>query len=422
MLYYLRKVGDRLKNVLIGQSGGPTAVINASLAGAMEYAFSCEEVGRVYGMVNGIKGALNENFMDLTAAFCGRSEKIEQLKYSPAMYLGSCRYKIAQDDERDCARMLEILDKHDIGYFLYIGGNDSMDTVLRLSRYGASAGSDIRFVGIPKTIDNDLPGIDHSPGFGSAAKFVSAVVKDVSYDTSIYAMKSVHIIETMGRNAGWLAAAGALARDEGHTAPHLIYMPEVAFSDGRFVEDVDACLQKHNSVIIVVSEGLRTENGEYVSAQSGNVDRFGHVMLCGTGQYLKHLVEENFGCKVRCLEIGVLQRSAGHFTSATDVEEAYRLGIAAAQAAVKNGQTGCFSTLTRLCSQPYLVRYGTEDVAVVANRERPVPRSWINARGNDVTPEMLEYLRPLVKGSPHLNEKNGLADYISIAHLDTNRI
>lgn len=409
-----------MKNALIGQSGGPTAVINASLAGAMEYAFSCEEIDHVYGMVNGIKGALNENFMDLTELFRGRPEKIEQLKLSPAMYLGSCRYKIAQDDDSDCARMLEILEKHNIGYFFYIGGNDSMDTVLRLSNYAALVGSPIRFVGIPKTIDNDLPGIDHSPGFGSAAKFVSAVVKDVSYDTSIYAIKSVHIIETMGRNAGWLAASGALARDEGQTAPHLIYMPEIAFSDARFIEDVDACLQKHNSVIIVAAEGLRTENGEYISAQSGNVDRFGHVMLCGAGQYLKQLVEEHFGCKVRCLEIGVLQRSAGHFTSATDVEEAYRLGICAVEAAVKQGKTGCFSTLTRECSQPYLVRYGTEDVSVVANRERPVPRSWINERGNDVNPEMLEYLRPLVKGSTRLNEKNGLADYISIAHLDVN--
>lgn len=415
-------MGDRLKNVLIGQSGGPTAVINASLVGAMEYAFSCSEIDRVYGMVNGIKGALNENFMDLTAAFRGRPEKLEQLKLSPAMYLGSCRYKITQDDDGDCARMLEILQKHNIGYFFYIGGNDSMDTVLRLSRYGASVGSDVRFVGIPKTIDNDLPGIDHSPGFGSAAKFVSAVVKDVSYDTSIYAIKSVHIVETMGRNAGWLAASSALARDEGHTAPHLIYVPEVAFSDKQFVEDVGACLQKHNSVIIVAAEGLRTENGDYISAQNGNVDRFGHVMLCGAGLYLKQLVQENFGCKVRCLELGVLQRSAGHFTSMTDVDEAYRLGITAVEAAVRRGKTGCFATLARVCSQPYLVRYGTEDVAVVANRERPVPRSWINARGNDVTPEMLGYLRPLVKGSPHLNEKNGLADYISIAHLDTDRM
>ena len=411
-----------MKNALIGQSGGPTAVINASLAGAVEYAFSCAEIGRVYGMINGIKGALNENFMDLTAAFRGNAEKLEQLKLSPAMYLGSCRYKIAQDDDRDCARMLEILEKHNIGYFFYIGGNDSMDTVLRLSRYAASVGSDIRFVGIPKTIDNDLSGIDHSPGFGSAAKFVSAVVKDVSYDTSIYAIKSVHIIETMGRNAGWLAASSALARDEGHAAPHLIYMPEVAFSDAQFIADVGACLQKHNSVIIVVAEGLRTENGEYISAQNGNVDRFGHVMLCGAGLYLKQLVEDHFGCKVRCLELGVLQRSAGHSTSMTDVEEAYRLGITAVDAAVNKGLTGCFATLTRVCSQPYLVQYGTEDVAVVANQERTVPRSWINDRGNDVMPEMLDYLRPLVKGSPHLNEKNGLADYISIAHLDTNQI
>ncbi len=406
-----------MKNIVIGQSGGPTAVINSSLAGAMEYAFSREEIGTVYGMVNGIKGLLENNLLNLNEMFEGKDELIERLRLSPAMFLGSCRYKLSENNFDDYEKIVEILNENNIGYFIYIGGNDSMDTVLKMSRYAEKNDIDIKFVGIPKTIDNDLVGIDHSPGFGSAAKFVSASVKDISYDTSIYAIKSVHIVEVMGRDAGWLAAASALARDEEMVAPHLIYMPEVAFSTDRFVTDVEEKLKKYNSVIVVVSEGIRDENGKYISAKSNKVDKFGHVMLCGTGEYLKGLVEENFGCKVRCLELGVLQRSAGHYASVTDIREAYNLGVYAVAAAIK-GESGKFSTLKRISSKPYIVEYGTENVSVVANQEKKVPRSWINKDGNDVTGEMLDYLRPLVKGSPQIPEKNGLPNYIQISHLD----
>ena len=406
-----------MKNIVIGQSGGPTAVINSSLAGAMEYAFSREEIGTVYGMVNGIKGLLENNLLNLNEMFEGKDELIERLRLSPAMFLGSCRYKLSENNFDDYEKIVEILNENNIGYFIYIGGNDSMDTVLKMSRYAEKNDIDIKFVGIPKTIDNDLVGIDHSPGFGSAAKFVSASVKDISYDTSIYAIKSVQIVEVMGRDAGWLAAASALARDEEMVAPHLIYMPEVAFSTDRFVTDVEEKLKKYNSVIVVVSEGIRDENGKYISAKSNKVDKFGHVMLCGTGEYLKGLVEENFGCKVRCLELGVLQRSAGHYASVTDIREAYNLGVYAVAAAIK-GESGKFSTLKRISSKPYIVEYGTENVSVVANQEKKVPRSWINKDGNDVTGEMLDYLRPLVKGSPQIPEKNGLPNYIQISHLD----
>ena len=406
-----------MKNIVIGQSGGPTAVINSSLAGAMEYAFSREEIGTVYGMVNGIKGLLDNNLLNLNEMFEGKDELIERLRLSPAMFLGSCRYKLSENNFDDYEKIVEILNENNIGYFIYIGGNDSMDTVLKMSQYAEKNDIDIKFVGVPKTIDNDLVGIDHSPGFGSAAKFVSASVKDISYDTSIYAIKSVHIVEVMGRDAGWLAAASALARDEEMVAPHLIYMPEVAFSTDRFVTDVEEKLKKYNSVIVVVSEGIRDENGKYISAKSNKVDKFGHVMLCGTGEYLKGLVEENFGCKVRCLELGVLQRSAGHYASVTDIREAYNLGVYAVAAAIK-GESGKFSTLKRINSKPYIVEYGTENVSVVANQEKKVPRSWINKDGNDVTGEMLDYLRPLVKGSPQIPEKNGLPNYIQISHLD----
>lgn len=406
-----------MKNIVIGQSGGPTAVINSSLAGAMEYSFSREEIGTVYGMVNGIKGLLENNLLNLNEMFEGKDDLIERLRLSPAMFLGSCRYKLSENNFDDYVKIVEILNENNIGFFIYIGGNDSMDTVLKMSQYAEKNDIDIKFVGVPKTIDNDLVGIDHSPGFGSAAKFVSASVKDISYDTSIYAIKSVHIVEVMGRDAGWLAAASALARDEEMVAPHLIYMPEVAFSTDRFVTDVEEKLKKYNSVIVVVSEGIRDENGKYISAKSNKVDKFGHVMLCGTGEYLKGLVEENFGCKVRCLELGVLQRSAGHYASVTDIREAYNLGVYAVAAAIK-GESGKFSTLKRINSKPYIVEYGTENVSVVANQEKKVPRSWINKDGNDVTEEMLDYLRPLVKGSPQIPEKNGLPNYIQISHLD----
>ncbi len=406
-----------MKNIVIGQSGGPTAVINSSLAGAMEYAFSREEIGTVYGMVNGIKGLLENNLLNLNEMFEGKDDLIERLRLSPAMFLGSCRYKLSENNFDDYEKIVEILNENNIGYIIYIGGNDSMDIVLKMSQYAEKNDIDIKFVGVPKTIDNDLVGIDHSPGFGSAAKFVSASVKDISYDTSIYAIKSVHIVEVMGRDAGWLAAASALARDEEMVAPHLIYMPEVAFSTDRFVTDVEEKLKKYNSVIVVVSEGIRDENGKYISAKSNKVDKFGHVMLCGTGEYLKGLVEENFGCKVRCLELGVLQRSAGHYASVTDIREAYNLGVYAVAAAIK-GESGKFSTLKRINSKPYIVEYGTENVSVVANQEKKVPRSWINKDGNDVTEEMLDYLRPLVKGSPQIPEKNGLPNYIQISHLD----
>ncbi|MBR7060686.1 MAG: 6-phosphofructokinase [Eubacterium sp.] len=404
-------------NMIIGQSGGPTSVINSSLAGAIEYAINSEVIGNVYGMINGIEGLLEDNVICLSDMFSALPQEIHRLKHSPAMFLGSCRYKLSHTKE-EYDKLFEILNKYHIGYFVYIGGNDSMDTVLKLSNYTKENHIDIKIVGIPKTIDNDLKGIDHSPGFGSAAKYIATCVREVAYDTSIYSIKSVHIIEAMGRNAGWLTAASVLARAEYMPAPHLIYLPEVPFSVEKFVLDVKKKLEEYNSVIVVVSEGVRDENGNYISANSATeADRFGHARLSGVAAYLKTVVEEEIGCKVRALEPSVLQRSAGHIISQTDVNEAFNLGTVAARAA-EEGKTGVFATLKRTSDKPYSVQYGIEDVSIIANQENKVPREFINKEGNDVTPEMIKYLRPLIRGVAQTPFRNGLPDYIDIRHLD----
>ncbi len=407
------------QNMIIGQSGGPTAVINSSLAGAIDYAFKENDDGIVYGMINGIQGLLDENLINLNEIFKNKPSRINRLRLTPAMYLGSCRYKLSNTDE-EFERIVKVLEKYDIGYFFYIGGNDSMDTVDKLSKYTISHGIDIKVVGIPKTIDNDLVGIDHSPGFGSAAKYMALAVREVAYDTSIYAIKSVHIIEAMGRNAGWITAASALARDAGTLAPHLIYLPEIEFSVEQFVKDVREKLENYNSVIVVVSEGLKDKNGEYICVRSANEDTFGHAALSGTGAYLKSVVEKEIGCKVRSLEPSVLQRSSGHTSSLTDVMEAFNLGTVAVRAAL-DGETGVFSSLKRTSNTPYTVEYCTEKVSVIANAEKKVPRKWINEAGNDVTQELIEYIRPLLRGIPQVPYINGLPDYMDISHLDNKK-
>lgn len=413
----LRKAQNKMKkNMIIGQSGGPTAVINSSLAGAVESALEKEEIDTVYGMINGINGLIEENIINLTEIFKDKPSDLNRLRLTPAMYLGSCRYKLS-DEDSEYEKIISVLKKYNVGYFIYIGGNDSMDTVDKLSKYVAKNGIDLKVVGIPKTIDNDLVGIDHSPGFGSAAKYIALAVREVAYDTSIYAIKSVHIIETMGRNAGWITGSSALAREGGNLAPHLIYLPEVPFSVDKFISDVKNKLMKFNSVIVVVSEGIKDESGNYISAKGDKTDKFGHVMLSGTGEVLKQLIEEQIGCKVRALEPSVLQRSAGHTSSLTDVTEAFNLGTVAVDAAVRE-ECGVFSSLRRTCNKPYAVEYFTENVSIVANAEKTVPLEWINDEGNDVTDEFIDYIRPLVRGVPQVPYRNGLPDYIDVSHLD----
>lgn len=405
------------KNLIIGQSGGPTAVINSSLAGVIDYVLASDKIGEVYGMVNGVEGLLEENIVNLSAMFKDMPHEVNRLKHSPAMFLGSCRYKLSHNDE-EYKKVFDTFKKYDIGYFIYTGGNDSMDTVKKMADYTKEHGIDVKVVGIPKTVDNDLEGIDHSPGFGSAAKYIATCVRNVAYDTSIYSIKSVHIIEAMGRNAGWLTAASVLARQDNMPAPHLVYLPEVPFSVEQFISDVKEKLEVYNSVIVVVSEGINDGKGNYIAEGGCSQDGFGHAQLSGAGAYLKTVIEKEIGCKVRALEPSVLQRSAGHIASLCDVNEAFNLGTVAVKAA-EEGQTGVFATLHRISNKPYCVKYGTEKVEVVANQEKLVPREWINAEGNDVTEDMVRYLKPLIRGVATTPYRAGLPDYIDIRHLDT---
>ncbi|MCR5608005.1 MAG: 6-phosphofructokinase [Lachnospiraceae bacterium] len=408
---------NNIGNCVIAQSGGPTSVINSSLAGVMSKVFESDNIKTVYGAINGIQGLMKENFLDLTK-FKGDEQAIKTLKLSPAMYLGSCRYKLPSDYENseDFKTIFEIFKKYDIKYFFYIGGNDSMDTVAKLSIYAEKIGFDIAIMGVPKTIDNDLACIDHTPGFGSAAKFIATSMLEVAHDTYIYDMKTVLIVEIMGRNAGWLTASSVLARNEYSKAPHLIYLPERAFNEDKFIDDINALLSKQQHVIVAVSEGIKNEAGQYISAKSEQVDQFGHVMLNGTGKYLEQLVSNKIGCKVRSIELNVLQRSAGHIASLTDSNEAYELGRQAANAAL-NGKTGEMAIVTRTSNSPYTVNYSTASIHDIANVEKTIPDNWINEAGNDVTEELVDYLRPLIEGEANHTFTNGLPTYLPVTHL-----
>lgn len=401
------------KNILVGQSGGPTTVINASLAGVLSAAFNCENIGQVYGMINGIQGMMDDQLMDMNKEFKGNQKKLEQLRITPSMFLGSCRYKLKDPakDPSDLERVFEILKKYKIDYFLYIGGNDSMDTVDKVSKYAKAHNYDIKVIGIPKTIDNDLMEIDHTPGFGSAAKYIATSVLEMAHDTYIYYMQSVLIVEVMGRNAGWLTAASVLARNSYNEAPHLIYLPERDFSTEQFIQDVKEELKKRKQVIVAVSEGIHDANGEYISAKSEKTDQFGHVMLSGNGKYLESLVQKEIGCKVRSVELNVLQRCAAHISSATDVSEAFHLGEKAVDAVI-HGHTDEMTSLRRISNEPYVVEYTTVPVVEIANKEKKVPSEWINDAGNDVTQELIDYLKPLIEGEVMVEYKEGIPNYI----------
>lgn len=400
------------RNLLVGQSGGPTVAINASLSGVLEIGFGSPEIDKIYGSRNGIQGVLEETLCDMEPY----KAQLEELRVTPSMFLGSCRYKLPEPDEgaEVYKKIFKVFSKYGIGYFLYIGGNDSMDTVLKLSRYAEKIGYAISIIGVPKTIDNDLMEIDHTPGFGSAAKYIASSVLEMAHDTYIYRMKSVLIVEVMGRNAGWLTAASALARNAYSDAPHLIYLPEIPFCTPQFIMDVERELSHREQVIVAVSEGIRDTQGMYISAQGSKVDQFGHVMLSGTGKCLESLVSDSIGCKVRSVELNVLQRCASHISSKTDIMEAVQLGREAVRAAL-SGQTGCMSTLTRTSASPYVVEYSMAPIERIANAEKKIPREWVNEAGNDVTDEMVAYLRPLIEGEMEIPYENGLPKYMYLS-------
>ncbi len=406
------------KNCIVAQSGGPTAAINASLAGVIQGVFCSESFDTIYGSINGILGILNNRLMNLSEQSQNRPHFIETLKTSPAMYLGSCRYKLPdyKEDTEPYQKIFRLFEKMNISAFFYIGGNDSMDTVMKLGHYGKRIGSPISIIGIPKTIDNDLCITDHTPGYGSAAKFVASSLLEIAHDTFIYAVKSVTIVEIMGRDAGWLTAAAALARNDYNAAPHLIYLPEVAFSKETFLHDVEKLLTTKNNVIIAVSEGIRDEEGNYISSAAAAADTFGHSQLSGTGKALEYMIKDHIGVKVRSIELNVLQRCASHTASLTDLNESFQLGVKAVEGA-EQGETMCMLTMHRTSQVPYCINIHFSSVDDIANQAKSIPREWINEAGNDVTPELLDYMRPLIQGEPDLKYQEGLPVYLPVDHL-----
>ena len=387
------------KNAIVGQSGGPTSVINASLAGVLQ---ACQMRGanRVYGMLHGVEGLLDEKTVDLTATL-GSSLEIELLKRTPSSYLGSCRYKLPDylTHPEVYEKLFAILKKMDIGYFFYIGGNDSMDTICKLSDYARQVGSDIRFMGVPKTIDNDLMMTDHTPGYGSAAKYIGVVMKEIIRDATVYGTNYVTIVEIMGRNAGWLTAAAALARSEDCEGVNMICLPEVPFNVEHFIDKVARMQKESASVVIAVSEGVKLEDRRYVCELSNDahfVDAFGHKSLTGTARYLSNCVAGALQTKTRSIELSTLQRCAAHMSSRTDITEAYQVGGAAAKAAFE-GNTGKMVALERISNDPYQCTTKLVDIHLIANFEKKVPLEWVNAYHTDMTPEFLQYARPLIQ-------------------------
>ena len=404
-----------MKNCFVAQSGGPTAAINSSLAGVISAVQKTEHFDRIYGLLNGITGLFENRFIDLSEHFA-TERSLEQLKTTPAMFLGSCRFQLpsVEEDSAVYEKIFAFFKENDVAAFFYIGGNDSMDTAMKLSAYAKRIGSQVKIIGVPKTIDNDLVHIDHTPGFGSAAKYVAASMLEMAYDTSIYKLNSVTIVEVMGRDAGWLTAATALARTEFSDAPHLIYLPEVPFDTEQFLEDVREKVIQYNNVLVAVSEGIRDAQGNYISATEATVDQFGHSQLSGAGKTLERLVARELGIKVRSVEINILQRCGGHFASRTDLEEAFRLG-ANAVAYAQEGISGMMSTLTRENgAEGYQVSYGYADLNEIANRVKSVPLSFINEAHNDVTDEAIKYLKPLIQGEYETRYQNGLPCYTPI--------
>ena len=389
-------------NVIVGQSGGPTAAINSSLAGVYRTAKD-RGAKKVYGMLHGIQGLLKERYIDLSEHITNELD-VELLKRTPAAYLGSCRYKLPEIHEnRDVyEKIFEILNKLEIEAFIYIGGNDSMDTIKKLSDYAIVTGQPTRFVGCPKTIDNDLALTDHTPGYGSAAKYIGTSVKEIIRDGFCleYEKGVVTIVEIMGRNAGWLIGAAALAKGEDCPGPDLIYLPELAFDLEKFSTKIKKLMEKKMSVVVAVSEGIKLEDGRYVCELGTGVDfvdAFGHKQLTGTASYLANFVAGEVGCKTRAIELSTLQRAASHLASRVDILEAYQVGGAAVKAA-DEGDSGKMVVIERFSDEPYQSGTEVKDVHKIANGEKLVPRNWVNKEGTYVTEEFITYVKPLIQG------------------------
>lgn len=402
-------------NLLIAQSGGPTAAINATAAGIIAGAYASNKVGKIWGASNGIQGVLNEKFIDIRKQI-KNAEDMELLCQTPAAAFGSCRLKLKslKENRTEFERIIQVFRKYEIAYFIYIGGNDSMDTVDKLSAYCREENiTDITIVGAPKTVDNDLAGTDHCPGFGSAAKYIGVTFAELERDCGVYDTKAVTIVEVMGRNAGWLTAASSLPRMNGHAGPDLIYLCETAFDIQKFLKAVEKKLESKNSVIVAVSEGIKDKEGRYISetVQSGIKDAFGHSYIAGSAKVLEEVVRNEIGCKVRSIELNLMQRCAGHLASAVDISESRMLGLRAFQSAIDQ-EGGVMAAVIRKSNEPYTVTYEAVPVSEVSNKEKTVPSSFVTEEGDDVTLEMLDYLKPLIQGEHRVVYENGIPKHI----------
>ena len=398
-------------NIIVAQSGGPTCAINASLLGVFKGALYSNEIDIIYGSLNGIEGILNNNIVNLNERIKDEND-MALVKQTPATLLKSCRYKLPDADKQPevYETIRKNLENNKIGAFFYIGGNDSMDTVNKVSAYFAKVGCDIKVIGVPKTIDNDLMCTDHTPGFGSAAKYVATTLKEIIRDCTVYNLKSVTIIEIMGRDTGWLTAASSVLHANGEDAPHLIYLPEVKFSTENFLEDIRNAFKKQNTVIVAVSEGVEVENADFMS---GATDTFGHKYLSGIGKCLENIVRTEIGCKVRSIELNLMQRCSSHIASKTDLDEAEMIGTEAVKTALAGG-TGKVMTFKRVSNSPYTVKIESANANEIANAIKYVPTEWINERGNGLTKEAAEYVLPLIQGEMNIKYENGLPVHFKI--------
>ena len=402
-----------LKNLLVGQSGGPSAAINASLAGVLAEGIASEKIGKVYGAVNGISGVLADHIQEMD--MMENEELLHLLKITPAMALGSCRHKLAEiDSDPESYQKIEaVFDKYNIGYFFYIGGNDSMDTVDKLNRYFCRIKKDVKVIGVPKTIDNDLVMTDQTPGFGSAAKYLAVTVDEIIRDTSIYAVKSVTIMEIMGRDSGWLTLAAALPKLLGGSKPDIVALPEVAFDENAFLEQINTLFQTTNNIVAVVSEGIRDQHGNYIGedTKSGSTDIFGHQYLSGVGKYLEQLIHARIGCKVRSIEVNLMQRCAAHLASQTDLDEAEQIGRAAVKRALE-GVSGEMMIFRRVSDHPYQIEIDSYPIGQIANKAAMVPDTMLDLDNSSCREKAADYLLPLIQGDvPQIKDENGMPKF-----------
>lgn len=397
-------------NFAVAQSGGPTAAINATLCGVIEGAFASGK--NIFGAVNGILGVVNDNFTELNPIFADM-DNLQLLKNTPSAYLGSCRYKLPSPDEKSevYETIFDNFAKRNIKMFIYIGGNDSMDTVHKLSQYSIKNNKDVSIVGVPKTIDNDLMGTDHTPGFGSAAKIVATSVSEIARDCAVYKDPSITIVEIMGRNAGWLTAASVLAKSSTSDAPHLIYLPERPLSVKKLVSDVKNC--KARNMVIAVSEGIKDENGVYFSNLDclASHDEFGHAQLSGSAKVVENILKKEIGVKTRSVELNVLQRCSSHFASLADLNDSVEIGKAGANAAL-SGKSGIVMGYERNSDNTFSII--EDNVSDVANLEKKVPDNFISENGYEITDEFIDYCLPLIMGEPEIVTENGIPKHIAL--------